>query len=59
MVELDTMSKLSQEAGMQLPIGAGHAVDLVAAKLMQQGVDLRHFAKLHFANTKKAQKILS
>lgn len=58
-VELDTMSKLSQEAGIQLPIGAGHAVDLVAAKLMQQGVDLRHFAKLHFANTKKAQKILS
>ncbi|MBZ6009556.1 ribonuclease HIII [Leuconostoc gelidum] len=56
-VELDTLDKLSDEAGMRLPIGAGKAVDTVAAQLLQQGADLNHYAKLHFANTLKAEKL--
>ena len=59
MVELDTMVALSHEAGMTLPIGAGKAVDLVAAKLIRQGQDLNHFAKLHFANTAKAKSLVN
>ncbi|MGR8830985.1 ribonuclease HIII [Leuconostoc citreum] len=58
-VELDTMVALSHEAGMTLPIGAGKAVDLVAAKLIRQGQDLNHFAKLHFANTAKAKSLVN
>ncbi|MBS9337810.1 ribonuclease HIII [Fructobacillus parabroussonetiae] len=54
-VELRSMAELSQEAGVTLPIGAGKEADRIAASLMNQGKDLRHFAKLHFANTKKAQ----
>ena len=42
---------------MRLPIGAGKAVDMVAAQLLQQGADLNHYAKLHFANTLKAEKL--
>lgn len=56
-VELDAMAKLSQEAGIHLPIGAGRQADEIAAKLLDQGKDLSHFAKLHFANTQKAQKL--
>lgn len=57
-VELKSMDELSQEAGMPLPIGAGKEADKTAARLLNQGKDLRHFAKLHFANTKKAQALL-
>ncbi|MBS9338939.1 ribonuclease HIII [Fructobacillus sp. M2-14] len=57
-VELQTMEQLSKEAGVKLPIGAGKEADRVAAKLMREGKDLGHFAKLHFANTKKAKKLL-
>lgn len=57
-VELDAIARLSEEAGMLLPIGAGHQVDIIAAKLMKKGLDLNHFAKLHFANTQKAKKLL-
>ncbi|WP_295729914.1 ribonuclease HIII [uncultured Limosilactobacillus sp.] len=56
-ISLQTMDELSARAGMTLPIGAGLKVDQVAAKLLQQGKDLREFAKLHFANTKKAQRL--
>lgn len=52
-----TMNQLSEQAGITLPIGAGHAVDLVAAKLIKKGVDLNQYAKLHFANTKKATQL--
>ncbi|MBS9335428.1 ribonuclease HIII [Fructobacillus sp. M1-13] len=57
-VELKSMQELSAEAGVTLPIGAGKEADRTAAKLMKQKKDLRHFAKLHFANTKKAQALL-
>ena len=56
-VELDALDRLSDEAGMRLPIGAGKEVDIVAAQLLKQGTDLNHFAKLHFANTLKAEKL--
>ncbi|CAM3146824.1 ribonuclease HIII [Leuconostoc rapi] len=57
-VELDSMASLSQEAGIILPIGAGREVDKVAAELLRQGKPLRHYAKLHFANTQKATNLL-
>ncbi|ADG40611.1 MULTISPECIES: ribonuclease HIII [Leuconostoc] len=57
-VELDSMASLSQEAGIVLPIGAGREVDQVAAQLLKQGKSLRHYAKLHFANTQKATNLL-
>lgn len=56
-VELDSMAKLSEEAGIPLPIGAGHQADEAAAQLLDRGLDLNHFAKVHFANTQKAQKL--
>ncbi|WP_018664909.1 ribonuclease HIII [Heyndrickxia acidiproducens] len=51
--------KLSREAGMTLPKGAGTQVDVAAARLIKaRGVDvLPHFTKLHFANTEKAKRI--
>lgn len=55
---LVTMNRLSDEAGMTLPIGAGSTVDQVAIKLVKAGKDLDHFAKLHFANTKKVKRAL-
>ncbi|KRM03258.1 ribonuclease HIII [Limosilactobacillus gastricus] len=54
---LQAMDALSNDAGMTIPIGANHAVDEVAAKLIRQGQQLGHFAKLHFGNTQKAQAI--
>lgn len=54
---LKMMDQLSEQAGMTLPIGANHLVDEVAAKLIRRGRDLRDFAKLHFANTQKAQQL--
>lgn len=56
-VELDSMAKLSEEAGIPLPIGAGRQADEAAAQLLDRGLDLNHFAKVHFANTQKAQKL--
>lgn len=53
-VSLQTMDQLSEAAGITLPIGAGLKVDQVAAHLLYEGKDLGEFAKLHFANTKKA-----
>ena len=54
---LRAMDELSNDAGMTIPIGANHAVDEVAAKLIRQGQNLGHYAKLHFGNTQKAQLI--
>ncbi|WP_295746559.1 ribonuclease HIII [uncultured Limosilactobacillus sp.] len=54
---LKMMDQLSEQAGMTLPIGANHLVDEVAAKLIRRGYQLRDFAKLHFANTDKAQQL--
>lgn len=54
---LKMMDQLSAQAGITLPIGANHLVDEVAAKLIRRGYDLRDFAKLHFANTQKAQQL--
>lgn len=50
---LAVMDDLTAKAGMTLPIGAGVAVDQVAVKLVEKGLDLGDFAKLHFANTKR------
>lgn len=54
---LKVMDQLSEEAGITLPIGAGHLVDETAAKLLRRGQPLGHFAKLHFANTTKAKRL--
>lgn len=51
--------QLSKLAGFPLPKGAGKEVDKAAARLIQEkGAGLlRKLAKLHFANTKKAEKL--
>ena len=53
---LESLKALSLEAGYTLPSGAGAASDQVAAKLIRQNgrESLKKYAKLHFANTKKA-----
>lgn len=56
-VSLQTMDDLTAAAGKTLPIGAGSNVDQVAAELINDGQDLDQFAKLHFANTGKAQHL--
>lgn len=56
-IELKTLHDLSLEVNIKLPIGAGSNVDQVAARLLQQNIDLTNYAKLHFANTKKAEKL--
>ncbi|QBO37017.1 ribonuclease HIII [Periweissella cryptocerci] len=53
-VELQTMATLSDQAGINLPVGAGSAVDKVAAQLLKNGQDLHDYTKYHFANTDKA-----
>ena len=56
---LENLKALSLEAGYKLPSGAGAASDQVAAKLIRQNgsESLKRYAKLHFANTKKAINI--
>jgi len=56
---LRAMDDLSRDAGMTLPKGAGAGVDLAASKLLKRISlqELGHYAKLHFANTGKAQKL--
>jgi ribonuclease HIII len=56
---LKAMDKLSEEAGMELPKGAGFGVDQAAAQLIKnRGKDfLEKVAKLHFANTEKAKRL--
>jgi ribonuclease HIII len=59
-VFLNEMEQLSKQVGMVLPKGAGEQVDQVAAKLMKtHGLSvLDTCAKLHFANTDKARRIV-
>lgn len=56
---LKSLENMTKETGMTIPSGAGNQADLVAAKLLKRGGIplLGKYAKLHFANTKKAQKI--
>jgi ribonuclease HIII len=56
-VELQSMQTLSEQVGVTLPIGAGANVDRIAADLLAQGVNLADYAKVHFANTQKAQQL--
>ncbi|OLN22643.1 ribonuclease HIII [Domibacillus antri] len=57
---LKEMDQLSEEAGFTIPKGAGPAVDQAAARLIKTYDEntLRHFTKLHFANTEKAKKLV-
>ncbi len=54
------MDKLSREAGMTIPKGAGPHVDEATAKLIINKGEgaLRTFTKLHFANTQKAKRLV-
>lgn len=56
---LNSLDAMTKDAGIAIPSGAGSNVDLVAAKLLKRGglPLLGNYAKLHFANTQKAQKI--
>lgn len=57
---LENLAALSQQIGHKLPSGAGHPSDLVASRILQQQgmAGLATVAKLHFANTQKAQALL-
>ena len=57
---MEELHKASAEAGITLPSGAGTKSDQVAAKLLEKGgmPMLEKYAKLHFANTEKALKLL-
>lgn len=57
---LENLSKLSQEVQYKLPSGAGSQSDKVASQILAAyGMSgLEHTAKLHFANTQKAQALL-
>lgn len=54
---LEEMDRMSAEAGVTLPKGAGKIVDEAAAKiLLKHGSEyLKKLTKWHFANTKKAE----
>lgn len=56
---LESLEKLSKQIGVTLPSGAGSPVDTVAAHIIKTaGMEtLAKVAKLHFANTQKAQTI--
>ncbi|HEU5140224.1 MAG TPA: ribonuclease HIII [Bacillales bacterium] len=56
---VDEMDRLSEEAGCELPKGAGAHVDEAAARLIREkGVGyLRQVAKFHFANTERATQL--
>ncbi len=57
---LEELDKASAEAGITLPSGAGTKSDQIAAKLLEKGgmPMLEKYAKLHFANTEKALKLI-
>lgn len=57
---LENLDKLSQEVQYKLPSGAGSQSDKVASQILTAyGMSgLEHTAKLHFANTQKAQALL-
>ena len=54
------MDHISKSLGMEIPKGASTKVDQVAARLMKRFGEksLTSYAKIHFANTKKAKKLL-
>lgn len=54
------MEKLSSEIGIELPKGASSKVDQIIAKIIKSKGEsaLNSIAKVHFANTKKAEKYL-
>ncbi|WYJ92410.1 ribonuclease HIII [Enterococcus sp. 9E7_DIV0242] len=56
---LEELEKEGKELGFAVPSGAGAKSDQVAARILKQGglSLLENYAKLHFANTGKAQKI--
>lgn len=56
---LDSLATSSKEVGLNLPSGAGTKSDQVAAQILRKGgmALLSQHAKLHFANTQKAQKL--
>ncbi|MGY3724867.1 ribonuclease HIII [Granulicatella balaenopterae] len=58
---LDGLETLEKKYGTRLPSGANAVSDQVAAKILKQGgmETLGKVAKLHFANTKKAQQLAS
>lgn len=58
---LDALDQASKELGMVIPSGAGPKSDVAGAKLLKRGgmALLGKYAKLHFANTQKAQKKLN
>lgn len=57
---LENLDKLSQEVQYKLPSGAGSQSDKVASQILAAYgmAGLEHTAKLHFANTQKAQALL-
>lgn len=57
---LENLDKLSQEVQYKLPSGAGSQADKVASQILAAYgmAGLEHTAKLHFANTQKAQALL-
>ncbi|SEK89021.1 ribonuclease HIII [Carnobacterium iners] len=57
---LTSLKTMTKDAGMKIPSGAGSQADLVAAKLLKRGglSLLGKYAKLHFANTQKAKKLV-
>ncbi|MEX2784219.1 ribonuclease HIII [Streptococcus sp. H49] len=57
---LENLTKLGQDIGYRLPSGAGSQSDMTASKILAAyGMSgLARTAKLHFANTQKAQLLL-
>ena len=57
---LSYLEDISKQLGMKIPSGAGAQSDQVAAQLIQKyGMQaLEETAKLHFANTQKAKKLI-
>lgn len=58
---LQNLKDLGSAIGYELPSGAGHKSDLIASQILKNHgmVGLEQTAKLHFANTQKAQKLSS
>ena len=57
---LDYLDQLSQKIGYPLPSGAGQKSDFITSQILKTHgmAGLAETAKLHFANTKKAQELL-
>ncbi|MFC4771822.1 ribonuclease HIII [Enterococcus hermanniensis] len=57
---LEELDQASLELGVKVPSGAGKPSDELAAQLLRKGgIDLlAKYAKLHFANTEKAKKLV-